>query len=38
MPRKPVPVKQVIVAGDKTFVIVNGQVLTSREAQEARPS
>ena len=30
--------KQVVVAGPKTFVIVNGQVLTSKEAKEARPS
>lgn len=38
MARKPVPVKQVVVAGEKTYIIVNGQVLTSKEAKEERPS
>jgi len=37
-PMKQVPVKQVVRVGEKTFVIVNGQVLTSKEAKEARPS
>ena len=38
MPRKPVPVKQIVVAGPKTYVIVNGQVQTSEEVKEARAS
>jgi len=38
MPRKLVPVKQTVVVGSKKFEIVNGQVLTSKEAKEERVS
>ena len=35
---KQIPMKQVVVAGPKTYIIVGGQVLTSKEAKEARAS
>ena len=35
MAKKPIPMTQVVIAGPKTYTIVSGQVLTSKEARGA---